>query len=101
MLALSFEYDGGGLGKGGSVTLSVNGSTAGTGRVTNTVPFLFSMSGETLDVGVDTGSPVGPYPNEFRFTGDILRIDVQLKPEHRDDDPEIAAGQLRGAMGTQ
>ena len=101
VLAVSFDYDGGGLGKGGSVTLTVDGSIAGTGRVNKTVPFLFSMSGETLDVGVDTGSPVGPYPNEFRFTGDILRIDVQLKPEHRDDDPEIAAGRLRGAMGTQ
>jgi hypothetical protein len=101
VLAVSFDYDGGGLGKGGSVTLTINGSTAATGRVDKTVPFLFSMSGETLDVGVDTGSPVGPYPNDFRFTGDIHRIDVQLKPEQRDDDSEIAAGQLRGAVGTQ
>ena len=37
----------------------------------------------------------------IRFTGDIHRIDVQLKPEQRDDDSEIAAGQLRGAVGTQ
>ena len=101
VLAVSFDYDGGGLGEGGSVTLTINGSTAATGRVDMTVPFLFSMSGETLDVGVDTGSPVGPYPNNFRFTGDIHRIDVQLKPEQRDDDSEIAAGQLRGAVGTQ
>ena len=24
------------------------------------------MSGETFDVGIDTGSPVGPYPHDFR-----------------------------------
>lgn len=100
-IALSFAYDGGGIGKGGLVTLSVNGSQVATGRVDRTVPFLFSMSGETFDVGVDTGSPVGPYPNQLPFTGDIHRIDVALEPQHLDNDSEIAAGQLHGALKTQ
>jgi hypothetical protein len=69
--------------------------------VEKTVPFLFSMSGETLDVGVDTGSPVGPYPPHFRFTGTINRIDVTLRPADRDDGAATAEGRLRGAMGTQ
>jgi arylsulfatase len=100
-VTLSFAYDGGGLGKGGNATLGVDGTTVATGRVENTVPFLFSMSGETLDVGVDTGSPVGPYPNEFRFTGAIDRIDVTVLPDTGDHRDALTAGQLRGALGTQ
>ena len=57
-LGLSFDYDGGGLGKGASVSLHVNDITVASGRIERTVPFRFSMSGETLDVGTDTGSPV-------------------------------------------
>ena len=38
------------------------------------------MSGETLDVGVDTGAPVGPYPHRFPFTGTIERIEIELQP---------------------
>jgi hypothetical protein len=38
------------------------------------------MSGETFDVGLDTGSPVGGYPNKFRFTGGVERIGVTLRP---------------------
>ena len=45
-------------------------SRSARGRIERTVPFLFSMSGETLDVGLDTGSPVGPYDGRFPFTGD-------------------------------
>lgn len=101
MITLSFEYDGGGLGKGGVATLAVDGATVATGRVENTVPFLFSMSGETLDVGVDTGSPVGPYPAEFPFTGSIDRIDVVLIPHDLGHGDAVAHGQLRGALGTQ
>jgi arylsulfatase len=65
------------------------------------VPFLFSMSGETLDVGVDTGSPVGPYPPEFRFTGTVDRIDVVLRAGGEEHADAVAQGQLRGALGTQ
>ena len=32
------------------------------------------MSGETFDVGVDTGAPVGPYESGFGFTGKIVEV---------------------------
>ena len=83
------------------MTLAVNGVTVATGRVEATVPFLFSMSGETLDVGVDTGSPVGPYPNDFPFTGEIVRVDATVRPQPQEHHEDITAGQLRGALGTQ
>lgn len=40
-----FRYDGGGVGKGGGVTLYVDGSEVGAGRVEATVPTLFYWAG--------------------------------------------------------
>jgi len=99
-LSMRFDYDGG-LGNGGLATLAVDGAEVAAGRIDKTVPFLYSMSGETLDVGVDTGSPVGPYPNEFRFTGHVQHIEATLHPNTEDHRDAIATGQLRGALGTQ
>ena len=47
---MEFAYDGGGLGKGGDVTLFVDGTEVGEGRVEATVPMVFSAD-ETTDVG--------------------------------------------------
>ena len=47
---MEFVYDGGGLGKGGAVTLYVDGQEVGEGRVDGTVPMVFSAD-ETCDIG--------------------------------------------------
>ena len=67
---MEFGYDGGGLGKGGTVTLYVDGNPVGEGRVEATVPMVFSAD-ETADVGRDTASPVSDdYTGETSiFTG--------------------------------
>ena len=52
---MEFAYDGGGLAKGGDVTLYYDGDPVGSGRVETTQPFLFSAD-ETTDVGYDTGT---------------------------------------------
>jgi arylsulfatase len=63
------------------------------------VPFIFSMSGETVDVGLDTCSPVGPYPAPYAFTGRIAQIEIELLSELSDSDAEaVRAGELRGAI---
>ena len=54
---MEFAYDGGGLAKGGTVTLFVDGAPVGEGRVEATQPMAFSAD-ETADVGRDTASPV-------------------------------------------
>ena len=78
-LKVDFDYDGGGLGLGGTAKLSVNGEQVAEGRIEKTVPFVFSMSGETMDVGIDTGAPVAPYPHhEFPFTGTIKKVDIEV-----------------------
>ena len=91
-----------GSARAGRIRLTVDGRQVAGGRLERTVPFLFSMSGETLDVGVDTGSPVGPYPHRFPFTGGIERIEIDLRPAL--DAAERAAvddGQRRGALASQ
>jgi arylsulfatase len=54
---MEFAYDGGGLGKGGNVTLFLDGERIGEGRVAATEPMIFSAD-ETCDVGADNCSPI-------------------------------------------
>ncbi|HUO39931.1 MAG TPA: sulfatase-like hydrolase/transferase, partial [Mycobacterium sp.] len=76
---MEFAYDGGGLAKGGTVTLYSDGQPVGAGRVDITVPMAFSAD-EACDVGRDTGSPASPDygPTGNAFTGDIawVRLDI-------------------------
>jgi arylsulfatase len=83
---MEFKYDGGGLGKGGDVSLYVDGQKDGEGRVERTVPMLFGT--DTCDVGSDKGSPVspdyGPKDNEFNGRVDWVQFDIDESAE--DDD---------------
>ena len=76
---MRFDYDGGGLGKGGAITLTVDGEPVATGRVDGTQPFMFSMD-ETLDIGSETGTAVSSdyTPRTSAFTGTIheVRLDA-------------------------
>jgi arylsulfatase A-like enzyme len=84
---MEFAYDGGGLGKGGTVSLYLDGEKTGEGRVEATVPLIFSAD-ETCDVGSDTASPVGDdYTSEGgRFTGTVewVQIDIDESAEDLD-----------------
>jgi len=81
-VVLDFAYDGGGVGKGGMATLSVNGETVAEGRVEKTQPLIFSAN-ETADVGLDNQTPVaegiGIGRDETRFTGNIHKITLAVK----------------------
>jgi len=84
---MEFAYDGGGIGKGGTVTLLVDGEEVGEGRVERTHRFLFSMD-ETADIGSDAGAPVsedyGPHDNEFTGKVNWVQIDVDAAAEDTD-----------------
>jgi arylsulfatase len=54
---MEFAYDGGGLGKGGTVSLFVDGKKVGDGKVAATAAMIFAAD-DGCDVGQDTGSPV-------------------------------------------
>jgi hypothetical protein len=76
---LEFKYDGGGLGKGGTASLYVDGKKVGEGKVAATAAMVFSAD-DGLDIGVDTGSPVsqdyGPHGNEF--TGRVKGVEITI-----------------------
>ena len=78
-LKMEFTYDGGGMAKGGDVTLYYDGKAVGTGRVEQTEPMAFSAD-EACDVGSDTGSPASPDygPTGNKFSGEIawVRLDI-------------------------
>jgi len=98
---MEFAYDGGGLGKGGKVTLFVDGAKVGEGRVASTQPMMFSCD-ETCDVGSESGSPVAEdYAAETsRFNGRINWI--QLDQGADDHDHFISPEErLRVAMARQ
>lgn len=90
---MEFEYDSGGLGRGGNVSLFYDDKKVGEGRVERTVPMLLSAD-ETANVGRDPGTPVSADYNRNNnvFTGKVnwVRIDLGgddlnglIRPEER------------------
>ncbi|MEU7904986.1 arylsulfatase [Actinoplanes sp. NPDC049118] len=98
---MEFAYDGGGLAKGGDVTLYHDGTAAGRGRVGATQPMIFSAD-ETTDVGYESGTTVTPdyTAGSSRFTGRInwVRIDLGDDDHGHLVDPDE---RLRVAMARQ
>ncbi|ASD23926.1 arylsulfatase [Cryobacterium sp. LW097] len=88
---MEFAYDGGGLGKGGDVTLYYDGKPVGTGRVGATQAMIFSAD-ETTDVGYQSGTPVtADYTTaSSRFSGRINWVQIDLGDDNNDHfiDPE-------------
>ena len=100
---LEFAYDGGGLGKGGTSTLYVDGSKVGEGRVDATVPMLFSAD-ETTDLGSDSATPVSDDhgPAETEFTGRVKWVQIDLGEDAEDADHLITSEErLKVAMARQ
>ncbi|WP_154796375.1 arylsulfatase [Occultella kanbiaonis] len=98
---MEFAYDGGGLGKGGDVTLYHDGTAVGAGRIEFTQPLVFSAD-ETTDIGYESGTPVSPdyTARESTFTGKIHW--VQLDTGADDNDHFISPEErLRVAMARQ
>ena len=96
-----FAYDGGGLAKGGDVTLYHDGEQAGSGRVERTEPMIFSAD-ETTDIGYESGTTVtAEYSaKSSRFTGTIDWVQIDLGDDDHDHlvDPDE---RLRVAMSKQ
>jgi arylsulfatase len=80
-IEFDFAYDGGGMGKGGKGTLSVNGKQVAAGRIEKTQPMIFSAD-ETADVGIDLGTPVVEAIGseaKSRFTGRIPKVTIEVR----------------------
>ena len=100
---MEFAYDGGGLGKGGTVSLFVDGKKVGEGKVAATAAMIFSAD-DGCDVGVDTGRPVsedyGPRGNEF--SGRVKGVQIAIAEAAEDADHLISPEEaVRIAMARQ
>ncbi|MEY2628092.1 MAG: hypothetical protein RJB08_1851, partial [Actinomycetota bacterium] len=101
IVVVDFAYDGG-FGAGGVLALSVDDKVADSARLDATVPLVFSMSGETFDVGVDTGSPVGHYPHDFTCTAKIHGVTLERLDEPSAEVKElIRRGEFRASLSSQ
>jgi arylsulfatase A-like enzyme len=100
---MEFAYDGGGLAKGGTVTLYLDGKEVGEGRVEATVPMVFSAD-ETCDVGSESGTPVSDdYDTRGNeFSGRIGWVQIDLGEDAEDADHLISPQErLQIAMARQ
>jgi arylsulfatase A-like enzyme len=100
---MEFAYEGGGVGKGGAVTLFVDGEKVGDGRVEGTVPMLFSAD-ETTDVGSDSATPVSDDygPKDSGFTGRVRWVQIDIDAAAEDVDHLISPEErLHIAMARQ
>jgi arylsulfatase len=73
-----FAYDGGGPGRGGTMTISVNGQPVASGRIPRTINLLAERD-DTFDIGYDAGTPVSDdYADGGHFKGDIRKVTVTV-----------------------
>jgi arylsulfatase len=82
---MEFSYDGGGLAKGGDVSIYHDGAQVGSGRVGATQPMVFSAD-ETTDVGYESGTTVTrDYSSRgSRFSGRIHWVQIDLGDDDHD-----------------
>ena len=100
---MEFAYDGGGMGKGGTVTLYCDGKEVGKGRVEQTQGIIFSAD-ETTDIGYESGTTVSPdyTAHTSRFNGKINWVQIDLGKDAEDADHFISPEErLRVAMARQ
>src|SRR5512136_1183216 len=100
---MEFAYAGGGLGKGGKVTLFVDGKPVGKGEVPMTQAMIYSAD-DGCDVGEDSGAPVSPDygPVGNGFNGEVKGVLLSIADDPNNSDhlvnPEEA---VQAAMGRQ
>ncbi|NTV84961.1 MAG: arylsulfatase, partial [Bacteroidales bacterium] len=77
-IVYDFKYDGGGPGKGGIGTITVDGKKVAEGRLEKTQPGIFSVD-DLADVGLDEGTPVADYGASSKFNGKINKVTIETK----------------------
>jgi arylsulfatase len=100
---MEFAYAGGGLGKGGKVTLYTDGTKVGEGVVDATLAMVFSAD-DGCDVGEDTGAPVSPDygPHGNGFNGTIHGVQLAIEDSAVNSDHMVTPEEaIRVAMARQ
>ena len=99
---MEFAYDGPGLGKGGTVTLYIDGEQVGQGPIGGTAAMIFSAD-DTLDVSKEGGALVADdYPVPNHFTGEVNWVEIDVGEDAADVDHRLDPDELlRVAMARQ
>ncbi|HSD01044.1 MAG TPA: hypothetical protein VLB81_01640, partial [Gaiellales bacterium] len=99
---MEFDYDGPGLGKGGTVRLFLGGEQIGEGPVGATAAMIFSAD-DTCDVGREDGALVAEdYPVPNAFTGEVNWVEIDTGETAIDADHLLEPDELlRVAMARQ
>jgi arylsulfatase A-like enzyme len=99
---MEFAYAGGGLGKGGTVSLYLDGKRVGEGAVAATAAMIFSAD-DGCDVGQDTGSPVSQdyRAGENAFSGRVLGVLISIDETGNSDHLVTAEDAIRVALARQ
>jgi arylsulfatase A-like enzyme len=77
-LVFDFKYDGGGMGKGGTGTITVDGKKVAEARFEKTQPGIFSVD-DLADIGTDDGTHVADYGKSAKFNGKINKVTIEQK----------------------
>ncbi len=80
VVEVRFSYDGGGLGRGGDVSVLIDGVESGVGRLERTVPFGYSIV-ESLNVAHDWGTPVSDRYSRGDgnpYTGTVATVTISI-----------------------
>jgi arylsulfatase len=95
---MNFDYDGGGVAKGGKVRLFIDDREVGEGRIERTQPLPFA-SDEPLEIGRDGGSPVTPDYGKSQFTGEVAWVEIEIPRGAPDSDHELTSeDRLKAAL---
>jgi hypothetical protein len=100
---MEFAYAGGGLGKGGKVTLYVDGKQVGEGDIPMTLAMIFSAD-DGCDVGEDSGAPVSPdyNPRGNAFNGRVKAVQLAITDAAENSDHLVSPEEaVRIAMARQ
>ena len=100
---MEFAYDGGGLAKGGTASLYVDGKKVGEGKVGATEPMLFSAD-DGCDVGEDSGAPVSPDYGSHgnQFSGRVKGVQLAIAKDAESFDHLVSPEEaVRIAMARQ
>ena len=97
-----FADDGGGLGKGATIRLDLDGRQIGEGRVEASVPLILSMD-EPTDIAQDSASPVSDdHGRDGRFDGTVCWVQIDVDAAAGNSDHLITPEErLRVAMARQ
>jgi arylsulfatase len=80
-IVFDFKSDGGGLGKGGTAMIQIDGVETANVKFPATTPVAFEI-GDSFDVGSDTGTSVNDadYNAPFKLTPKLNKISISLRP---------------------